>query len=47
MLVVRKFSTCPGLQVKYSGAPAGISTALLFAVMTAVLPIVAQTDKFV
>jgi hypothetical protein len=42
VLVASQFKTWPGVTVKYSGRFAGISTALEFAVITAVLPMVAQ-----
>jgi hypothetical protein len=37
-----KFNTCPGVTVKYSGTFAGMNTAALLAVTTAVLSMVAQ-----
>jgi hypothetical protein len=39
-LVLMKFNTCPGVQVKYSGALAGMNAAELSAVTTAVLSMV-------
>jgi hypothetical protein len=39
---VRKFKTCPDVTVKYSGTFDGMNAAEEFAVMTAVLPIVAH-----
>jgi hypothetical protein len=40
VLVLMKFNTCPGVQVKYSGTLAGMNAAELLAVTTAVLSMV-------
>jgi hypothetical protein len=40
--VLIKLRTCPDVTAKYSGELAGTNAAALFAVTTAVLPIVAQ-----
>jgi hypothetical protein len=42
VLVLMKLRTWPLVTAKYSGTLAGISVAALFAVTTAVLPMVAQ-----
>jgi hypothetical protein len=45
VLVVRKLRTCPEVTAKYSGKLAGMYAAELFAVMTAVLPMVAHNGN--
>jgi hypothetical protein len=43
VLVLMKLRTCPEVTAKYSGKLAGTNAAALFAVTTAVLPMVAQS----